>query len=89
MTNYGNCTLTVAEVAANCFVSEIYLRKLFEKKYNTTPFKMLTDIRMKKAYLLAKEKRPIKEIAEESGYSAVYQFSRAYKKYYGFSPSET
>lgn len=89
MENYGDASLTVEKVAAHCFISEIYLRKLFEKKYGTTPFKMLTDIRMKKAYLLAKEKRPIKEIAASVGYSAVYQFSRAYKKYYGEPPSET
>lgn len=89
MANYHDATLTVEKVAAHCFISEIYLRKLFEKKYGTTPFKMLGEIRMKKAYLLAKEKRPIKEIAASVGYSAVYQFSRAYKKYYGKPPSET
>ncbi|MBQ4556971.1 MAG: helix-turn-helix transcriptional regulator [Clostridia bacterium] len=88
MSNYYVSTLTVYQVASHCFVSEIYLRKLFAKKYDTTPFKMLTDIRMKKAYLLTKEKRPVKEIALEVGYSAVCQFSRAYKKYYGVPPSE-
>lgn len=89
MENYADASLTVEKVAAACFISEIYLRKLFAKKYGTTPFKMLTDIRMKKAYLLAKEKRPIGEIATAVGYSAVCQFSRAYKRYYGHSPSET
>lgn len=88
MTNYQEPSLTVKQVAAHCFISEIYLRKLFDKKHGITPFKMLTDIRMKKAYLLAKEKRPIKEIASAVGYAAVCQFSRAYKKYYGKPPSE-
>ncbi len=88
MKNYHDTTLTIEKIAAHCYISEIYLRKLFEKKGGTTPFKVLTEIRMKKAYLLAKEKRPVKEIAEEVGYSAVYQFSRAYKRYYGKSPSE-
>ena len=88
MVNHHDATLTIEKVAAHCFISEIYLRKLFEKKNGTTPFKALTEIRMKKAYLLAKEKRPVKEIAAEVGYSAVYQFSRAYKRYYGKSPSE-
>ncbi|MBQ6893188.1 MAG: helix-turn-helix transcriptional regulator, partial [Clostridia bacterium] len=89
MANYHDASLTVEKVAAHCFISEIYLRKLFDKKYGTTPFKKLCEIRMKKAYLLTKEKRPVKEIAASVGYSAVYQFSRAYKKYYGKSPSET
>ncbi|MBQ4150975.1 MAG: helix-turn-helix transcriptional regulator [Clostridia bacterium] len=89
MANYHNAALTVDDVAKHCFISEIYLRKLFEKRLATTPFKKLIEIRMKKAYLLAKEKRPVKEIAEMVGYSAVYQFTRAYKKYHGFSPSDT
>lgn len=89
MENYADASLTVGSVAAACFISEIYLRKLFTKKYGTTPFKILTDIRMKKAYLLAKEKRPVGEIATAVGYGAVCQFSRAYKRYYGCVPSET
>ncbi len=88
MENYHESTLTVKDVADYCYISEIYLRKLFEKKYSTTPFKKLTEIRMKRAYVLAKEKRPVTEIAEAVGYGAVCQFSRAYKKYYGRSPSE-
>ena len=88
MENYHTSTLTVKDVADHCYISEIYLRKLFEKKYSTTPFKKLTEIRMKRAYVLAKEKRPITEIAEAVGYGAVCQFSRAYKKYYGRPPSE-
>lgn len=88
MENYHKSTLTVREVADYCYISEIYLRKLFEKKHGSTPFKKLTEIRMKKAYVLAKEKRPVTEIAEAVGYGAVCQFSRAYKKYYGRSPSE-
>lgn len=87
MENYHNSALSVADIAAHCYISEIYLRKLFTKMYSTTPFKKLTEIRMKKAYVLAKEKRPITEIAESVGYGAVCQFSRAYKKYYGRSPS--
>ncbi len=87
MENYHNPHLAVADIAKHCYISEIYLRKLFTKFYGSTPFKMLTDIRMKKAYVLAKEKRPIAEIAEAVGYGAVCQFSRAYKKYYGKSPS--
>ncbi len=88
MENYHISTLTVKDVADYCYISEIYLRKLFEKKYSSTPFKKLTEIRMKRAYILAKEKRPVTEIAEAVGYGAVCQFSRAYKKYYGRSPSE-
>lgn len=86
--NYHDSTLTVKTVADKCFVSEIYLRKLFAKHRATTPFKELTDIRMKHAKTLLMEKRPVKEIAVGVGYSDIYQFSRAYKKHFGFPPSQ-
>lgn len=88
MENYHVPSLTVKSIADHCFISEIYLRKLFTAKFDSTPMHILRDIRMQKAYILAKEKRPVKEIAASVGYSAVYQFSRAYKKYYGISPSK-
>ena len=81
--------LRISEVAAACYVSEIYLRKLMQRRLGTTPFRVLTDIRMKQARLLAREKRPIKEIAPAVGYSDVFSFSRAYKHYFGIPPSET
>ncbi len=86
--NYDKNWLTADKIAKSCFVSEIYLRKLFQKKYNTTPFKALTKIRMDEAYLLCLEQRPIKEIALRVGYSDLYQFSRAFKRYFKISPSE-
>lgn len=86
--HYMETTLTIEVIAQNCFVSEVYLRRLFVHKYNTTPFQFLTDVRMKRADMLAKEKRPIKEIALDVGYSDVYQFSRAYKKHFGYPPSK-
>ncbi len=89
MEHSSDPSLSVQRIAEHCFISEIYLHKLFAKKYGSTPIRMLRDIRMQKAYLLAKETRPVQEIADAVGYSAVYQFSRAYKKYFGVSPSET
>ena len=86
--HYADPSLTIRSIAEQCFISEIYLRRLFAQKYNTTPFRYLTDIRMKRAFILTKEKRPIKEIALAVGYSDVYQFSRAYKKHFGVPPSK-
>ncbi len=83
----GDSSLTVREVAGHCHVSEGYLRKLFREKYGASPFRAITDLRMKRARLLAEEKRPVKEIALAVGYADVFQFSRAYKKYYGHPPS--
>lgn len=84
--NYADLSLTVKKIAASCYISEIYLRKLFEKDGMDPPFAVLTEIRMHRARELLLEKRPIKEIALLVGYSDVYQFSRAYKKHFGHSP---
>ncbi|MBR5528047.1 MAG: helix-turn-helix transcriptional regulator [Clostridia bacterium] len=86
--NYSKNSLCARDIADNCFISEIYLRKIFQKHLGTTPFKLLTEIRMKKARELAMEKIPVKLIARAVGYADVYQFSRAYKKYHGHNPSE-
>ena len=87
--HYADPELTVGTIAGHCFVSEIYLRKLFSKYRGIPPAKMLTKIRMNEAYLLFLDKRSVKETALRVGYSDIFQFSRAYKRFFGFSPSET
>ncbi|MBR6794265.1 MAG: helix-turn-helix transcriptional regulator [Clostridia bacterium] len=79
--------LQIDEVAAFCNVSAVYLRKVINEIYQKAPFRLLTDLRMKKAYEMLLEKRPIKEIALSVGYSDVYQFSRAYKRHFGHAPT--
>ena len=84
---YGRVNLQIDEVAAFCNVSAVYLRKVVKEVYQKTPFHLLTDLRMKKAYEMLLEKRTIKEIALSVGYSDIYQFSRAYKRYFGHAPT--
>ncbi len=55
--NYSNSNIVIRDVANKCCVSEIYLRKLFEKYANETPFKVLTKIRMEKAKFMIEEKK--------------------------------
>ncbi len=83
-----SASLTVGDVARHCYVSEVYLRKLFERELHTSPFRRLTELRMEKAKLLIEEKRPLKEVAAGVGYSDVFQFSRAYKRHFGHPPSK-
>ena len=79
--------LQINDVAKHCNISSVYLRKILKDKYHKTPFEILTDARMKKAAILLLEGRQVKEVAISVGYSDVYQFSRAFKRYYGYSPS--
>ncbi len=84
---FSRADLQMDQVASFCHVSAVYLRKVVKECYQKTPFHLLTELRMQKACELLLEKRPVKEIALAVGYSDIYQFSRAYKRYFGYSPS--
>ena len=79
--------LQIDEIAIACNISAVYLRKITKEVHQKSPFQILTDLRMKKAWEMLLEKRPIKEIALSVGYSDIYQFSRAYKRYFGHAPT--
>lgn len=80
--------LSTLEIAAHCCISEVYLRKLFKAHLGVSPFQKLLEMRMERASLLVHEKRPLSEICECVGYSDVPQFTRAYKRHFGHSPSK-
>lgn len=81
--------LTVCEIARHGNISEVYLRKLFARELGMSPSRKLTELRMQRARLLIAEKRPLKEIASNVGYADVYQFSRAFKRHFGYPPSKS
>lgn len=84
---FTRADLRIDEVAACCSVSAVYLRKIMKELYRKTPFQLLTERRMMRAQEMLLEKRPIKEIALSVGYADIYQFSRAYKRYFGYAPT--
>ena len=85
--NYGSADFNCKRLAAQLFVSEGYLRREFKRKYKKSISEYLRKTRMEKARELLLEKRSVSETALGCGYSEVYQFSRAFKSYYGQSPS--
>ena len=84
--NYYKPQLSLANIADSVHISTVYLGKLFSNELKTTPFKDLTKIRMKRAADYLREMRSISEIAKNTGYGDIYQFSRAFKRFYGCSP---
>ena len=60
---------------------------LFQEKYGVSPARYLKTIRMEHARRLIQEHMPIQHVAREAGYCDIYQFSRAYKQYYGHAPT--
>lgn len=61
----------------------------FKKQFNSTPQKWLTDKRLQLAYyqLSQKKKKPT-EVYLEVGFEDLSHFSFAFKKKYGFAPSQ-
>ena len=86
---YSNPSFTCRALASALFVSEAYLRRKFKKEYGIGIGEYLREVRMEKARELLLECRSVSETSTMCGYSDVYQFSRAYKQYYGHAPSLT
>ena len=80
--------LSIADIAAECGVSECYFRKLFQEYSGESPvrFRQRHRIERAKQLLLSEEKFAVSEIARELGFSDVYHFSKVFKKHCGISP---
>ncbi|MBQ4528493.1 MAG: helix-turn-helix transcriptional regulator [Clostridia bacterium] len=78
------------DVLANlCNLSTVYFRKLFTKTMGTSPIAYVHELRIKKAKeMLKSDYSSITDIAQSLGYLNIYDFSRAFKKYTGISPSK-
>lgn len=81
-------TVTNAELAALVDLSEVYFRKLFTRHFGCPPIAYHQQLRIRKAcQLLEGDAGSISDIAAALGYPNIYDFSRAFKKRVGVSPS--
>ncbi len=64
-----------------------YLCKIFKEQYGYGMQDYLISKKMNYAKMLLKENKSLTEISEILNYTSPYNFSRAFKKYFGFSPS--
>ena len=85
----SNPSLSCKNIAEKISVSDTYLRKLFSKCRATSPSRYILDIRMNKAHSYLSDGYSVGETAEKVGYSDIYQFSKRYKKYFGYPPIKT
>jgi|GEM_PF-2237608 len=64
-----------------------YLARVFRRKYGHSPLAFLVQVRMGRAKdLLAHTRMPIRDIAEQVGYSDMYYFNKQFKKQSGITP---
>lgn len=85
--NYDDHNCSIASLCNKLDVSRSYLYNLFKNGFNTSPQKFLIKIRMEEAKnKLRDSPSSIRYIAEAVGYIDEFTFSKAFKKYSGFSP---
>lgn len=80
--------VTVADVARRIATSQRQLQRAFAEAGGASFSAYLTRIRMARAsQLLASTELPVKEVAKRVGYREPSQFTKAFKRAYGLTPS--
>ena len=80
--------LSIPALASACHMGESYFQRLFKEKYGVPPKKYIIQLKINHACeLLRLERYSISTVAEMSGFSDVYFFSRQFKSYMGISPT--
>ncbi len=80
--------LSLDNVSAHFLVSSSYLSRRFSDEIGRTFLSYLTELKMKKAMELLKNKCKVGETAHLLGYSDVPHFRKLFKKHYGRLPSQ-
>lgn len=79
--------MTLDDFAKTFFYDKFYLERKFKEAFGLN----LIEYRNKKRMELAShllQRHSVSEVSELIGYQSIYAFSRAYKNYFGYTPSE-
>ena len=81
--------LSVAALAKEAEMSEVYFRKLFSLRFGMPPSHYIMQTRVSHAVkLMSLEKLSLEDIAEKSGFSALPYFSKVFKSIMGETPAK-
>ena len=87
--SFNRQELCCEELASLCGVSYSYFKKLFLQKFGLPPKQYIYKRKMNYAQeLLLSGKFNASQVAEQSGFSNVYFFSKQFKKHTGVTPTE-
>ena len=81
--------IKVAELSANCHLSESHFRRLFSRCMHMSPVEYMNLVRVRTACeYLKKTDTAIADIASECGFASDSTFNRNFHKLMGMSPAE-
>jgi two-component system response regulator YesN len=87
--NYADPDLQLEQIAQHVFINASYLRAVFKKELGMTVTDYVTHYRMHKAKeLMGRGNNKLSDVAEQIGFSDPSYFSKSFKKFFGYSPSE-
>lgn len=87
--DFTDNSLSVAELAKLCNISEAYFRRIFINKFGVSPKEYIISMRINYAErLLRSGQISVSEVASLCGYFEACYFSRDFKRRVGASPSE-
>lgn len=87
--NYGNPELSIEDLSRELLVNQTYLRRMFKDEFQMTISDYITKYRMEKAKeLIKKGNIKLSYISYEVGYNDSSYFSKCFKKYFGYLPSD-
>lgn len=79
--------ITIGYLCAQVGTNEFKLKQGFHNLFGTTPHRMLTEVRMRRALELLAENTPVSLVAYQVGFQHVSSFSAAFRSFYGSPPS--
>jgi AraC-like DNA-binding protein len=78
---------SLEQISAECSVDKAYLCRLFQRYDHQSPYRALIRLKMKfAAQRLQSPDAMVKHIAEETGFTNQFHFSRVFKSVFGLSP---
>lgn len=78
--------LTIAYLCTVVGTNEFKLKQGFRELFDTSPHRLLTNIRMQKAWELLETGLHVSTVAYKVGYQHLSSFSAAFERYYGRTP---
>ncbi len=80
--------IQISDIASYLNLNSHYMTAIFKKKFNMTPKKYLTNIRIEKAKIYLKDtEHSLQAIANAIGFENSFSFSRLFKSITGMSPA--